>query len=134
MLQILLKRYIILCTRAYKSQHKYLEVSPKKIDLIRAYNFLVEQHFRTKHKVIEYAALLHKSPKTLSNLFSKISDKTPLQFIQDRKLLEAKRLLAYSDKSIKEIAFEIGFEDQQSFGRFFKNNESVSPSAFRNSH
>ena len=88
---------------------------------------MVEQHFKTKHTVSEYASLLHKSPKTLANLFSKLASKTPLQYIHERKLLEARRLLAHTDKSIQEIAYEIGFEDLQTFSRFFKKNESLSP-------
>jgi AraC family transcriptional regulator, transcriptional activator of pobA len=131
MLQSMLKRFVIMCTRIYKSQEKYTKIADSQVNIIREYNFLVEQHFRTIHTVAEYAALLNKSPKTLSNLFSKLSNKTPLQFIQDRKLLEAKRLLTHSDKSVKEIAFEIGFEDLQTFGRFFKNYGGVSPSEFK---
>ena len=76
--------------------------------------------------------MLYKSPKTLSNIFSKFSDKTPLQFIHERRSLEAKRLLQYSEKSIKEIAYELGFEDLQIFGRFFKKTEGITASEFRN--
>jgi AraC-like DNA-binding protein len=75
--------------------------------------------------------MLNKSPKTLSNLFKKYNEKSPLQIIQDRTILEARRLLRYSDKSIKEIAYEIGYEDIQSFSRFFKKIEGVSPSDFK---
>ncbi len=131
MLQSMLKRFVIMCTRIYKAQENYNKIEDNQTDMIREYNFLVEQHFKTVHTVAEYAAMLNKSPKTLSNIFSKLSSKSPLQFIQDRKLLEAKRLLRYSDKSVKEIAYEIGFEDIQTFGRFFKNNEGVSPSDFK---
>jgi len=131
MLQLLLKRFVIMCTRIFKSQEKYTTIADNQIDLVREYNFLVEENFRTKHTVAQYAAMLNKSPKTLSNLFSKISSKTPLQFIQDRRMLEAKRLLHHSDKSVKEIAYEIGFEDLQTFGRFFKNAEGISPTDFK---
>lgn len=131
MLQSMLKRFIIMCTRIYKLQENYSKVDDNQVDIIREYNFLVEQHFKTKHTVAEYAAMLNKSPKTLSNLFSKISSKSPLQFIQDRKILEAKRFLSHSDKSIKEIAYVIGFEDIQTFSRFFKNYEGKSPSEYK---
>lgn len=131
MLQLLLKRFVIMCTRIFKSQEKYTTIADNQIDLVREYNFLVEENFRTKHTVAQYAAMLNKSPKTLSNLFSKISSKTPLQFIQDRRMLEAKRLLHHTDKSVKEIAYEIGFEDLQTFGRFFKNAEGISPTDFK---
>jgi len=131
MLQAMLKRFIILCTRVFKNQHNYTPLGKTKIDIVREYNFLVEQNFRTIHTVAGYAALLNKSPKTLSNLFSKLTNKSPLQYIQERKMLEARRLLRFTDKSVKEIAYEIGFEDHQSFGRFFKKMEGVSPTQYK---
>jgi len=130
MLQIMLKRYLILCARLYKTQKKY-PVKKYETDIIREYNFLVEQHFRTKHTVSEYAELLHKPPKTLSNIFSRLNSKTPLQYIQERILLEARKLLYYTEKPIKEIAYELGYDDIQSFSRFFKTHEGISPSVFK---
>jgi len=131
MLQMMLKRILILCTRIYKSQNKFQKLETEQNDLVRSFNFEVEQHFRQKHTVAEYADLLNKSPKTLSNVFKKLGNRTPLQLIQDRRMLEARRLLRYSDKSISEISDEIGFADVQSFSRFFKKNEGVSPSTFK---
>lgn len=130
MLQMMLKRYLILCTRLFKSQAHYPN-EKVALDIVREFNFLVEQHFKAKHTVAEYAELLNKSPKTLSNIFSKISSKSPLQYIQERKMLEAKRLLRYSDKQIQEIAYEIGYDDIQTFSRFFKKQEGISPSIFK---
>ncbi len=131
MLQMMLKRMLILCTRLYKEQTELTTFDRNQLDVIREYNYLVEKHFKTKHQVADYAELLHKSPKTLSNLFKKYGTKSPLQIIQDRKILEARRLLQYSDKSIKEIAYEIGYEDLQTFSRFFKKIEGISPSNFK---
>lgn len=131
MLQMMLKRILILCTRFYKNQMDFEEIEVKQVDLIRDFNFLVEQHFRNKHSVDEYALLLSKSPKTLANLFKKAGNKTPSQFIQGRIMLEARRLLRYTDKSVSEIAYEIGYEDIQSFSRFFKKQENQSPTDFR---
>lgn len=131
MLQMMLKRILILCTRIYKGQMDFQEIEINQIDLIRDFNFLVEQHFRNKHSVDEYALLLNKSPKTLANLFKKTGNKTPSQFIQARIMLEARRLLRYTDKNISDIAYEIGYEDIQSFSRFFKKQEGQSPSDFK---
>ncbi len=130
MLQMMLKRYLILCTRLYKQQQKFPN-KKNELDVIREFNFLVEQHFKTKHTIAEYANMLNKSPKTISNIFSKISNKSPLKYIQERIMLEAKRLLYYTDKSIKEIASEIGYEDIQTFSRFFKNQEGISPTEYK---
>lgn len=131
MLQMMLKRILILCTRIYRSQDNFESLENDKVDIIREFNFLVEQHFKEKHTVSEYAQLLNKSPKTLSNIFGKMSEKTPLQFIQARIMLEVKRLLRYTDMPVSEVGYEVGFNEIQSFSRFFKKNEGVSPSEFR---
>ncbi len=131
MLQMLLKRFLILSTRIYKEQKNIVQVQVNKMDIIRNFCFLVEVHFRTKHSVSEYAELLNKPAKSLTNLFSAHIEKSPLQIIQDRIFLEAKRVLTNSEKSIKEIAFELGFDDLQSFSRFFKNKQGVSPKEFK---
>lgn len=134
MLQMMLKRWLILCTRILKSQDNFTAVNPSQVDTVREFNFLVEQHFRSKHTVAEYAELLFKSPKTLSNLFKKVHDKSPLSVIQTRILVEARRLISHTDQPISEIAFSLGYKDIQSFSRFFKKQESISPSEFRTKH
>lgn len=130
MLQMMLKRYLILGTRIYKQRENFPETK-ENYDLIREFNYLVETHFKEKHSVADYAALLFKSPKTLSNLFAKMGTKSPLRYIHDRKLLEARRQLIYSDQTVKEIAYELGFSDIQTFSRFFKKYEQISPSEFK---
>ncbi len=77
MLQMLLKRFIIICTRLAKEQLIVEKLDETQIDTIRQFNVLVDLHFRAKHKVKDYAALLYKSPKTRSNLFSVYNQKTP---------------------------------------------------------
>ena len=129
MIRTMLKRYVILCTRIYKDQNNLIH--EEETSLIREFNFLVEQHFRDKHKVTDYATLLNRSPKTLSNIFQKYSSKSPLQFIQNRKILESKRLLGYSDLQIQEIGYQIGYDDVQSFSRFFKKQTGYSPFSYR---
>ena len=129
MIRTMLKRYVILCTRIYKDQKNL--INEDETSLIREFNFLVEQHFRDKHKVADYAALLNKSPKTLSNIFQKHSSKSPLQFIQNRKILESKRLLGYSDLQVQEIGYQVGYDDVQSFSRFFKKQTGHSPISYK---
>lgn len=130
MLQMMLKRYLILGTRIYKQKEMYPE-SIENSDIVREFNFLVEENFKTKHSVAEYADLLFKSPKTLSNIFAKMGAKTPLRYIHDRKLLESRRLLIYTDFTVKEIAYDLGFTDIQSFSRFFKKYEGLSPTEYK---
>ncbi len=131
MLQMLLKRFLIIATRIFKDENKIVYVQETKMDVIRNFSFLVEVHYKTKHTVAEYADLMNKPAKSLTNLFANHIQKSPLQIIQDRIFIEAKRILLNSEKSIKETAFELGFEDIQSFSRFFKNKQGVSPKEFR---
>ena len=131
MLQMMLKRILIICTRIYKAQTYDQQIESKQVNIVREFNFLVEKHFREKHTVADYAELLNRSPKTLSNLFGKMYHKTPLQLIQERKMLESRRLLKYTDRAVSDIAYHIGFNDIQSFSRFFKKHETMSPTDYR---
>lgn len=131
MMRMLLKRLIILVTRLGKVQYLSNSIDDHESDTIRSFNLLVEQHFKEHHQVQDYASLMNKSPKTLSNLFSKNNGPSPLQVIKSRIAQEAKRLLQYTDNSTKEIAYELGFGDPASFSRFFKNNVGESPTEYK---
>jgi AraC family transcriptional regulator, transcriptional activator of pobA len=134
MLLVLLKRLIIYITRLAKSEYvPAKKIQEEKFHLIRKYNLLVEANFKTEHSVSFYAGLLNKSPKTLSNLFAVYNHKSPSQVIQERILIEAKRLLSYTEKSVKQITYELGFEDTAYFSNSFKKQAGVSPLDFRKS-
>jgi AraC family transcriptional regulator, transcriptional activator of pobA len=130
MLQMLLKRFLILCTRIYKQQN-LPEATTSATDIVRQYYYLVDQQFKTAHAVSYYAEVLNKSPKTLSNLFAIAKIPTPLEIIHERLHLEAIKQLKYTNRSIKEIAFDLGFEDFTSFSRFFKNKSGIAASVYR---
>jgi len=130
MLRVLIGRLIIKTTRLIKNQDYVTMIKDDKLELLRSYNLLVEEHFRHEHSVVYYASLLNKSPKTISNYFSKYH-KSPLQIIHDRIVLEVKRLLTYSDKSAKEIAYIVGFEDASHLSRLFKKQTGISPTAYK---
>lgn len=131
MLRILLKRFIITCTRIAREKHAVCPDNEKSFDIVRRYTVLVDRHFKEKKKVQDYADLLHRSPKTLTNLFSLCGQPSPLRVIHERTYTEAKRLLLYTTKSAKEIAAILGFEDLPAFSRFFKNISGESISDYR---
>ncbi len=132
MLLVLLKRLIIFVTRLARADYTPPKtLQDERFHIIRKFNLLVEANFKSEHSVGFYAGQLCKSPKTLSNLFALFGQKTPSQIIQDRITMEARRLLLYTDKSVKHITFELGFEDVAYFSNFFKKNAGLSPSEFR---
>jgi len=133
MLMMLLKRLIIIITQLARAAYApAVRTEDERFHIFRKFNFLVETHYREEHSVAYYAQMLNKSPKTLSNLFAIYNQKSPLQIIQDRVLIEAKRLLYHTDKSVKQITYELGFEDAAYFSNFFKRHTSTSPLDFRN--
>ncbi|AUC21752.1 AraC family transcriptional regulator [Polaribacter sejongensis] len=129
MLQSYLKQFIISAVRVKKENHVIKEDTETR--LFKDFSLLVEQNFRTMHSVTEYANRLGLSPKSISKHFQKLGAKTPSDFIKNRILLEAKRLLIYTDKTVKEIAFELGFNDPAYFTRFFTKAISKSPLQFK---
>lgn len=134
MLRSLLKRWIIMATRVFKMQEFVLTYDDPNIDVIRHFNMLVEERFKSWHTVADYAESLHKTPKALTQLFKQNNQPNPLMIIHARIALEAKRLLLQTSKSIKEIAFELGFENVSTFSRLFKRMTNHSPQAYRELH
>lgn len=132
MLRIVLKRFIITCTRIAREKFSVSVEREKSFDTVRQFYVLVDNHFKEKKQVQDYADMLHRSPKTISNLFSSYHLPSPLQVIHDRILSEAKRLLLYTSKSAKEISIILGFEDLATFSRFFKKMAHESISQYRN--
>ena len=133
MLRILLKRFIIRCTRMANNQLVKNGDNQTETDLIRHFNVLVEEHFKSKKRVSDYAELLFKSPKTIANVFSKNSEYTPLEVIHNRVILEAKRMLLYTDNSAKQIGSELGYDDPAQFSKLFKKQTGTTTTEFKNS-
>ncbi|MRX39030.1 helix-turn-helix domain-containing protein [Flavobacterium sp. LC2016-23] len=133
MIRTYLKQLIIKATRIWKVQQLgALNNEPsREMDFFRDFSRLVEIHFRNKHTVADYADILGVAPKTLSNKFNRLELKQPNDIIKDRIILEAKRLLGYSSLSVKEIAYQLGYDDPAYFNRLFTNKVGDTPSNFR---
>lgn len=92
---------------------------------------LLERDYRKVHDVQGYALEMGVSSKYLNKIVAQCTLRTPLQLINDRVMLEAKRLLRFSNKMVKEVAFELGFEDPSYFVKLFKRQTGMLPSEFR---
>lgn len=92
----------------------------------------IELHFKTKHSASEYADLLNITTKALAKITKTHFNKTLTELISERIIIEAKRELYLTNKAVKEIAYELGYQDEYYFSRFFKTNADISPQMYRN--
>lgn len=129
MLQAYLKQFIIHSVRIKKEFSTLKEDVESK--LFKDFSLLVELNFKKLHSVTEYANRLGISPKSLTKHLQKIGTATPSELIKNRIILEAKRQLMYSDASVKNIAYDLGFNDAAYFSRFFTKATSKPPISFK---
>ncbi|OIN58062.1 AraC family transcriptional regulator [Arsenicibacter rosenii] len=95
---------------------------------------LLEEQFATQKSVSHYAGALHISEKKLTTATIRTLDKSPKNLIDERVMLEAKRLLVHTSFSVKEIGYELGFDDPTYFVKYFRKHTGKTPVAFRESY
>jgi len=110
---------------------KQIAENTKEPFILQKLKDAIEENFKTKHSASEYADLLYISPKALAKITKSHFNKTLSGLINERIIIEAKRELYLTDKTVKEIAYELGYQDEYYFSRFFKTNADVSPQTFR---
>jgi YesN/AraC family two-component response regulator len=91
----------------------------------------IEKDFKSKHTPGDYAVMLNISPNALARIAKNYFNKTLTNLITERIIIEAKRELYLTNKSIKEVAYELGYDDEYYFSRFFKKNANISPQVYR---
>lgn len=101
--------------------------------VLRKLRNAIEENFKEKHSPGDYAALLNMSPNALAKIVKSHFNKTLTNLINERIIIEAKRELYLTNKSIKEISWELGYSDEHYFSRFFKTNTEISPQMYRES-
>ncbi|ASV29968.1 helix-turn-helix domain-containing protein [Maribacter cobaltidurans] len=91
----------------------------------------IEANYKTKHTPKDYSEVLNISSTVLSKLVKDYFNKTLTKLIAQRIVVEAKRELYLTSKSVKEVAFLLGYTDEYYFSRFFKKQVGVSPNIYR---
>lgn len=112
-------------------KHKKPNAYPKAYELLKELNCLIHKNFKTLKRPSEYADLLNITTSGLTKATKKYFGRTVTDLIQERILEEARKELASSGKSVKEIAIELGFEDPYYFSRLFKKVSGISPDVYR---
>lgn len=107
------------------------EIIKDEFNELKTFQNLVEEHFIVEKSLSFYADLLHVTSNTLSKKIKSKFNKTPSQIIQERVILEAKKQIHLTRKSIKEIAVELNFNDEFHFSKYFKKYVGISPTQFR---
>lgn len=108
-----------------------IDGNQKTTTVIDQFRQLLEKNFRNEHRVEFYADKIGITPKALTMQITRALGKAPRSIIQERFMMEARRYLAFSNLSIAEIGYELGFQDANYFTRFFRLHEKMTPAAFR---
>jgi YesN/AraC family two-component response regulator len=129
-----LKIFLINASRIKVAQHSEAR---HKVDvgsepfILQSLKDAIEEHYKTKHSASDYADLLNISVNALAKISKNHFNKTLTDLIAERIIIEAKRELYLTSKAVKQVAYELGFNDEYYFSRFFKNNTNVSPKLYR---
>lgn len=126
-----LHNFLLLAEREKRNQGFGDVKKGADLDYTLLFRDLLETNFTKLKAVNDYSSQLFISEKRLGQATSKILGKTPKEIINERILLEAKRFLVYSHRTIKEIGQDLGFEDPAYFVRYFKKNSETTPVEFR---
>ncbi|MDR6514593.1 helix-turn-helix domain-containing protein [Chryseobacterium camelliae] len=106
---------------------------PTRSEIVfRSFTLLLEKSFVTHKRPAYYASQINLSVAYLNECLKNTTGFSVTHHIHQRIILEAKRLLYYSDKSVKEIAMQLGYDDYAYFSRLFAKITGMTASAFRN--
>jgi AraC family transcriptional activator of pobA len=99
--------------------------------LVARFREKIESHLRMGLSIAQYAKALSVTPARLRAACLEVTGKPPARVLEDRLLLEAKRNLTYTDMTVAETAYYLGFADPAYFSRFFSKHAGESPASFR---
>lgn len=129
-----LKIFLITASRlrtAQQSPETREDTKNKQPLILQDLKDAIEKDFKTKHSAGDYASTLNISAKALAKIAKTYFGKTLTDLIAERIIIEAKRELYLTRKTIKEIAYELGYDDEYYFSRFFKTKAEISPQLYR---
>ncbi|HWR01529.1 MAG TPA: helix-turn-helix transcriptional regulator [Chlorobaculum sp.] len=130
-------RYLLAAFTAKLEEMRLLQSKMVPRDFTRTqciwnrFGALLELKFRTEHKVSYYATELGMAPRKLGEIVRLYTGKYVSEIIDERLITEAKRMILYSDRTIKEVAFELGFEEHSYFSKVFRKLTGKTPAEFK---
>jgi AraC family transcriptional activator of pobA len=131
LLHNLLHNFLLLAERE-RRKSGFIEIKKgEELDYTILFKNLLEDKFKTIKSVAAFAGLMAVSEKKLNKATATTLGKSPKELIDERVVLEAKRMLAHTHNSIKEIGFDLGFDEPTNFIKYFRKHEAKTPIEFR---
>lgn len=121
----------ITASRILQSQSSNQPINGQRYNIAKQFKQLIRQHYRSEKQVQQYAAQLNITPLYLNEIVKDITGFPASFWIQQEIILEAQRMLCYTAQDIKQIAWDLGYEDHAYFSRFFKKNTGITALEFR---
>ena len=130
-LQNLLHNFLLYSERERRKQN-FTEIKKgADLDYVMLFKDLLETGYKNQKQVNYYAKEIIITEKRLNHATTKVLGKTPKEIIDDRIMLEAKRILAHTTESVKEIGYDLGFDEPTNFIKYFKKHSKFTPTEFR---
>jgi len=130
-LQNLLHNFLLHSERERRKQN-FTEIKKgADLDYVMLFKDLLEIDYKSQKQVNYYAKEILITEKRLNQATAKVLGKSPKQLIDDRIMLEAKRILAHTTESVKEIGYNLGFDEPTNFIKYFKKHSKFTPTEFR---
>ena len=131
LLRAYLKILLLKAERIKKRSFIFKEGRSDWIDLFTRFKNLVTEHLAETRNAKDYAAKLGVSYKHLNEICKNVIGNTPKQFIDTVLVLEIKRQLTTSNRSVKKLTYDFGFDEPTNFLKFFKKHTDQTPTQFR---
>lgn len=126
-----LKLFLIECNSICSLNPVISDADISGENTVRSFKNCVDSYYKTEHATNFYANYLHITPDHLNRVIKSKIGKTAKEYIQSKIIIEAKRLLYFTDLSNKEIGYTLGFSEPANFSAFFKKHTKFSPSSFK---
>ncbi len=130
-LENLVESLLIYINRLNSNRSQAEHVKNTDLMTYKRFKSEIERQFTAHWQVSRYAREVGISEARLNQVCQKIAHTTPKKIVNERLMMEAKRLLAFSQLAVNEIAYELGFEEPSALSRLFKKSTGLTPLGYR---
>lgn len=126
----LLDLILEICNQLYPEELSVVQNTTGHI-LVKGFLQLIEENYQKNLTINEYAYLLHITPNHLTQMVKQVTGNTSAKLLQNKVIIETKRLLIHTEMTVTEISDYMNFSDQSYFTKFFKKSCGITPLQYR---